>query len=41
MQLRKDRHLSMEEERELQDLIEAELDGARQRAEALLNELKS
>ncbi len=32
--------LSTEEERELESLVEAELDGARRRAESLLNELK-
>jgi hypothetical protein len=31
---------SAEEEKELEGLVEAELDGARGRAEALLNELK-
>jgi hypothetical protein len=31
---------SPEEEKELEGLVEAELDGARRRAEALLNELK-
>jgi hypothetical protein len=39
-QLRKAGNLSTEEERELESLVEAELDGARQRAEALLNKLK-
>jgi hypothetical protein len=33
-------NLSTEEESELESLIQAELDGARQRAEALLNKLK-
>jgi hypothetical protein len=40
MQLREAKSLSAEEERELESLIEAELDGARRRAEALLKELK-
>lgn len=40
MQLHEAGNLSTEEERELKRLVEAELDGARQRAEALLNELK-
>ncbi|MDT5061848.1 MAG: hypothetical protein QOH63_2307 [Acidobacteriota bacterium] len=39
-QLHKAGNLSTEEERELESLVGAELDGARQRAEALLNELK-
>lgn len=40
MRLRRAGNLSMEEESELESLIEAELDGARLRAEELLNELK-
>lgn len=40
MQLRKARTLSTEEESELESLVEDELDGARQRAEALLDQLK-
>ncbi|MGA9997254.1 MAG: hypothetical protein WBP93_17680 [Pyrinomonadaceae bacterium] len=40
MQLREAGNLSTEEEGELESLVETELDGARQRAEALLNELK-
>jgi predicted Zn-dependent protease with MMP-like domain len=40
-QLRQARTLSSEEERELESLIEAEIGGARRRAEALLNEVKS
>ena len=39
-QLRHAGNLSTQEEGELEGLIEAELDGARRRAEALLNELK-
>jgi hypothetical protein len=37
---RKDGRLSPEEETELESLIEAELDGARRRAETLLHHLK-
>lgn len=40
MRLRKARTLSSDEESELESLIEAELDGARQRAETLLSGLK-
>jgi uncharacterized protein (DUF1810 family) len=40
MLLRQAGNLSTEEESELETLIQAELDGARQRAEALLNKLK-
>ena len=40
MQLRSRGNLSTEEEKELESLVEAELNGARQRAESLLNELK-
>jgi hypothetical protein len=40
IQLRKQDSLSAEEEKELERLIEAELDGAKRRAESLLNELK-
>ena len=40
MRLREAGSASPEEEKELEGLIEAELDGARRRAEALLNELK-
>lgn len=40
IQQRKTRNLSPEEESELESLIAAELDGARQRAETMLNELK-
>jgi RNase P protein component len=40
MQRRADANLSMEEESELEKLVEAELNGARQRAEALLDKLK-
>lgn len=40
MQLRKVTNLSPEEESELESLVEAELDGARRRTEALLNEFK-
>lgn len=40
MQFRKTGNLSMEEEHELESLIEAELDGARRRAEVLLAALK-
>jgi len=39
MQQREDAKLSPEEERELENLIEAELDGARERTETLLREL--
>ncbi|MGH9944557.1 MAG: hypothetical protein ACRD9R_19590 [Pyrinomonadaceae bacterium] len=39
-QLRQAGALSTEEERELENLVEAELHGARQRAEALLHALK-
>lgn len=41
MQRRSARPLSTVEERELESLIEAELDGARRRAAALLDELKA
>ncbi|MFL6228980.1 MAG: hypothetical protein ACJ741_09385 [Pyrinomonadaceae bacterium] len=41
MRLRDDGELSADEARELQKLVEAELDGARQRAGAMLDELKS
>lgn len=41
MQLRETGSLSTEEERELESLVEAELDGARQRARALLDEIKA
>ena len=41
MQLRKTGNLSPEEESELESLVEAELDGARRRAEALLDEFKA
>ena len=40
MQQREDGKLSPDEARELEILIEAELDGARERAETLLRELK-
>ena len=40
MRLREAGTVSQEDEKELEGLIEAELDGARRRAEALLNELK-
>jgi hypothetical protein len=40
MQQREAGNLSTEEESELESLIEAELDGARRRAEALLHEFK-
>lgn len=40
MERRKTQDLSTEEDTELENLIEAELDGARQRAEILLDELK-
>jgi len=40
MRLREAGTVSPEDEKELEGLIEAELDGARLRAEALLNELK-
>jgi len=40
MQQRRAGNLSTEDESELESLIEAELDGARRRAEALLNRLK-
>ena len=40
MQLRKERSLSSEEESELESLVTAELDGARQRAETVLSGLK-
>ena len=40
MKLREAKTLSAEEERELESLIEAEIDGARRRAEAFLHELK-
>lgn len=41
MRLRRSETLSSEEERELEGLVEAELDGARQRAEASLDALKA
>ena len=40
MQLREQGALSVAEEEELESLVEAELDGAKLRAESLLNELK-
>jgi len=40
MQLRKSGSLTAEEEQELENLVEAELGGARRRTEALLNELQ-
>ncbi|MBA2732181.1 MAG: hypothetical protein H0U54_04740 [Acidobacteria bacterium] len=40
MQLRKAGNLSPEQEREMESLVEAELDGARQRTASLLHELK-
>jgi hypothetical protein len=40
MSLREAGTASAEDERELEGLVEAELDGARRRAEALLNELQ-
>ena len=40
MRLRRAGALSADEESELEGLVEAELDGARRRAEALLRELK-
>jgi hypothetical protein len=41
MELRKDRKLSIEEEEELELLIEVELEGGRNRARALLDEIKA
>ena len=40
MQRRDDGNLSTEEESELENLVEAELNGARQRAEVLLDKLR-
>ncbi len=40
MQQREAGTLSLKEERELESLVEAELDGARERAEAMLHELE-
>ena len=39
MQLREQRQLSFQEENELESLVAAELDGARQRAETLLADI--